>query len=325
MRSVPLRCEPPDLDLDSPRGAGVYAQFLLAGLEHEGQFELTRDRNAALLSLDGRFRGNGGRPSLTALIDLSHIFARRNMSPRQWLRRNLSVAFAARRSSALVVPSEAVEHGLRRYLGVDPSRIVVVEPRARPAFKRLGRLEVTSLRRELGLAAPYVIFVGTKSGRKNLPTLQRAFMAAAGGLEPRPQLILAGEGKSGLDGVREMGFIPLTQLPGLLSGALAYVNPSFWEGSSIGAEEAMACGTPALVSARGALPKAVEGGGLALDPEAEGDWVEALSALFRTPSLRSELSLGALGRSLALRAQAPDWSRVGQLLGALPEPAAEAG
>ncbi|KKQ85689.1 MAG: Group 1 glycosyl transferase [Candidatus Woesebacteria bacterium GW2011_GWB1_38_8] len=53
---------------------------------------------------------------------------------------------------------------------------------------------------------------------------------------------------------------------GLLKGATAYVLPSFWEGFGMDVLDALACGTPVVVSKAGSLPEVAGDAGIYIDP-----------------------------------------------------------
>lgn len=57
--------------------------------------------------------------------------------------------------------------------------------------------------------------------------------------------------------IRMLGYLPTEEVVALMSGALAYVQSSQYEGFGLPVVEAMACGAPVLVTDRGALPEIV--------------------------------------------------------------------
>jgi glycosyltransferase involved in cell wall biosynthesis len=79
----------------------------------------------------------------------------------------------------------------------------------------------------------------------------------AGGADPRftPRL-QAQVAELGLaDRVKFLGYVPYGDLPKLINQALAFVFPSQWEGFGLPVLEAMACGTPVITTAAGAIPE----------------------------------------------------------------------
>jgi glycosyltransferase involved in cell wall biosynthesis len=61
------------------------------------------------------------------------------------------------------------------------------------------------------------------------------------------------------------GFVDEEDKPALLRGAKVFVSPSFWEGFGIHILEAMACGTPAVVSRVASIPEVAGGAGIYVD------------------------------------------------------------
>jgi glycosyltransferase involved in cell wall biosynthesis len=303
-----LSCDLSRLDMKRPSGAAVYAGYILDQLAAGGQVRLQegsragRRRPDLTLNVDGRFRPGRGERVVTVVLDLGHLYARQAYSPLEWMRQNWRVASAARRSHHLLVASAAVQGGLETYLKVPTGRITVFAPLPRPEFKRPPRAEFDELRRRLGLPDRYFVFVGARSRRKNLRFLGESVRAATG--VEGAVLVLAGPGRGGTPGARDLGYVALQDLPGLIAGALAWVNPSHYEGSSIGALEAMACGTPVLVSATGAQARDVGLSGLVLPPGDIRAWAEALTAVAGDRNLRGRLSAAGLRRVAELRASA---------------------
>lgn len=260
-----------------------------------------------ILSLDGRFRAGRGQRTVTAILDLGHLVERSGYGAGEWLAQNWRVASAARRSHHLLAPSKAVAFGLDRYLRTPASRVTVLAPLPRPCFRRPAREQVAELRRDLGLPERYFLFVGSRKRRKNLGLLDAAWRAAAPSMGPDVDLVLAGPGAGGMPGARDLGEVPLERLPALLAGAIAWLNPSLYEGTALGAQEAMACGTPPIVSGTGAQAHAVATAGLVLDPHDAREWAEAMVAMAAHAQLRARLASSALKAAAELRESPPKW------------------
>lgn len=300
-----VSCDLSRLQMERPVGAAVYASYVVERLLETGEVRLVGDaeiRHAdAILNLDGRFRSGRGQPVVSAVLDLGHLFARQAYRPLEWMLQNWRVASMARRSDHLLVPSGPVRSALERYLGVRPERVTVLESLPAPAFSRPRRAEVEQLGRRLRLPDRYFLFVGVRSRRKNLPLLAAA-RKLAGDSMGAAGLVLAGPGRLTLPDSVDLGYVPAPDLPTLLGGALAWLNPSHYEGSTIGALEAMACGTPALVAATGAQAHGVGMNGMVLPPDDATEWSKALVEVATDPASRGLMSAAGLRRIAELKA-----------------------
>jgi glycosyltransferase involved in cell wall biosynthesis len=308
--------------MERPVGPAVYASFVLDLLARSGEVDVVDGSGVGdadvILSLDGRFRAGRGQRTVTAVLDLGHLLERRGYGAGEWLAQHWRVASAVRRSDHLLAPSEAVAFGLERYLRTPAARVTVLAPQPRPCFRRPPRERVDELRRTLGLPPRYFLFVGSRARRKNLALLAEAWRRAEASLGTGTGLVLAGPGVAGgVPGARDLGWVPLERLPALLAGAVAWVGPSLYEGSAIGAQEAMACGTPPLVAGTGAQARAVGTAGLVLDPHDADEWAAALVAVAGDEGLRARLAASSLKAAAELREAAPRWERArSALLGA---------
>ena len=96
--------------------------------------------------------------------------------------------------------------------------------------------------------------------------------------------------------VRFLGPVPEKDLPPLYSGAAVFVFPSLYEGFGLPVLEAMACGTPVITFAHGALSKIVAHGetGLLVPPGDERALAAAMVELLNDRE-RSQ-RLGVAGR-----------------------------
>ena len=156
----------------------------------------------------------------------------------------------ARRALRVLAPSHFARQELIDLLGLDPGRIAVVPGGRDERFEPAADGE--RARRELGLGdRRYVLTVGSQTARKNLEALALAARAlAAEGIDllavggTRPQF----RDESPGGGLRRLGAVDDALLPGLYAGAEAFVLPSRYEGFGLPPLEALACGTPVVVS-----------------------------------------------------------------------------
>jgi glycosyltransferase involved in cell wall biosynthesis len=154
-------------------------------------------------------------------------------------------------------------------------------------------------RRGLALERPYVLCVASHTARKHLAALVPAARAlAADGVAivvaggHRPQF----ERETGLADLRLLGHVDDALLPGLYAGAEAFALPSRYEGFGLTVLEAMACGTPVVAAAAGALPEICSGAAIMADPDGEA-FAAALTGLLRDAGERERLRTAGLARA----------------------------
>jgi glycosyltransferase involved in cell wall biosynthesis len=115
--------------------------------------------------------------------------------------------------------------------------------------------------------------------------------------------------------VRIVGRVPTEALVGLYRRATLVAVPSRFEGFGLPAAEAMACGTPVVATAAGALPEVigVGGGGVLVPPDRPEALAKGMATLLEQPGARAEL--GARGRDRVVAAYA--WPRVAEATAAV--------
>jgi glycosyltransferase involved in cell wall biosynthesis len=177
-------------------------------------------------------------------------------------------------------------------LRVPEDRIVVAYPGIDPRFHPDGE------RAELG--GPYILTVSTLEPRKNLPALLASFRELR---RRRPELTLAIAGASGwekspleAEGVRLLGFVPDEELARLYRGAAALAFPSRFEGFGIPVVEALASGTPAVVSSHDSLDEASGDAALRADPDDTEAFADALEQALEPPAGTRERGLAHAAR-----------------------------
>ena len=231
-------------------------------------------------------------PAIITIHDL--IFLRYPQAFRPARRRYLSAMtrWSARHAAHIITVSEATRRDTIRLLGVPPDHVTTVHNGVGEQFKPLADTELAGFRRAKGLSGRVVLFVGTLEPRKNLTVLLNAFAAliAEPGFEDVTLYIGGSKGwyydevfataeSLGLAQSRRvvfLGRVPDDELPLWYNIASVFVYPSLYEGFGLPALEAMACGSPVLVSNTSSFPEVIGDAGLLLDPGQVRPWVEGL-------------------------------------------------
>lgn len=224
------------------------------------------------------------------------------------LRGRLAHWVARTRAERVITVSGHARGDLVGRLGVPAGKVRVIPEAADPGFLGpVGADRRAAARSRLGLARPYVFYVGGWEGRKNLPFLVRAFAAA--GLEG-VELVLAG-GRDGQraalagladglgvgDRLRLLGWVEDDDLPALYAEALCFAYPSEYEGFGLQLCEAMAVGCPVLAARATCLPEVLGVGGETFDLETPDGLADLLRRVATGPGFRDELARRARGRS----------------------------
>lgn len=186
----------------------------------------------------------------------------------------------ARRAELVLVPSAQVAAEMA---AVAPgTRVAVVRTALDRRFGPSPPADVDGARRRWGLERPYVVHVGWPDPRKDVVTAVAAHLEAVRThphdlvLVGRPHATFAPVRVPEIESVRVLGYVADDDLPALLTGAAALVFPSLYEGFGLPPAEAMACGTPALVSDLPALRESTWGRARYLACGDVRAWTEAL-------------------------------------------------
>jgi glycosyltransferase involved in cell wall biosynthesis len=155
------------------------------------------------------------------------------------------------------------------------------------------------------LPQKYVLFVGTLEPRKNLQGLLRAWSEIKDEFN-KTYLVIAGSPgtvfeplrlTAALERVLFLGYVDDANLPGLYAGATAFVLPSIEEGFGLPALEAMACGTPVIVSDGGAMPETVGSSAMIFRLSDPGSLTTALRRCLEDEQMRSDMKEKGLARA----------------------------
>jgi glycosyltransferase involved in cell wall biosynthesis len=240
-----------------------------------------------------------------------------------------------RDAAAIVVGTEAVAKIVRRLLKVRRDRIHVVPLAPREAYAfwarasgpeadsggRTGRrtADPRGERERLGLPERYVVYSGRYDARQDIGTLLRALASLAADDRPAdlpsdapwpPRVLFAGaspDDRAALaraavrEGVGEaLAYAPRlddTRLATLVRGARAILLPTVSDSAGLQAIEAIACGTPVVASAVGALPEIVGAAGILVEPRDPSRLASALATAYADDRVHGQLATTARERA----------------------------
>lgn len=198
--------------------------------------------------------------SVVTIHDLGYLHEPDAHPPRQRLMLDKTTRWNAK-AAGIIAISETTKADLIEQYQVDPDRIRVIHHGVNPRFQSASPEATASLRQRLRLPDSFVLAVGTVQPRKNLGRLAEAVASIE-------NLHLVTAGKPGwmadqvFSAIRshlgdgrwiDLGYVPDSDLPTLLTAADVVALVSTYEGFGMPVIEAMACGTPVLVSDTPAL------------------------------------------------------------------------
>jgi glycosyltransferase involved in cell wall biosynthesis len=223
-------------------------------------------------------------------------------------------------ASHIIAISETTKRDLVQHYDVSPAKISVAPHGVSDRFRRPTGAEIAEVRARLNLPEQFILGVGTIQPRKNYAGLARIIARMRADELPR-KLVLAGKPGWMSDQVLEqigridqhgdvivLGYVDDRDLPALYAAAEVVAFPSHYEGFGLPALEAMRCGTPVVVSNRGALPEVVGAAGLVVDPDDEEAFADELMMLASDSELRHIYSVRGLEHAAQFT-----WERTAQL------------
>jgi glycosyltransferase involved in cell wall biosynthesis len=198
-----------------------------------------------------------------------------------------------------LVDSQATKADLVTHYHTPPEKITVAYPGTDEALTPVRDLAaVEAVKARYGVAGDYFLYLGTLQPRKNLSRIITAFAT----LLSEATLVLAGKRgwlyddlfaqvrRLGLEGrVLFPGYVPDEDKAALLSGALAFVFPSLYEGFGLPVLEAQACGCPVITGTTSSLPEVTGDAALLVDPTDHVALAAAMERIVAEATLRQTL------------------------------------
>jgi glycosyltransferase involved in cell wall biosynthesis len=179
-----------------------------------------------------------------------------------------------KRTDKILTVSESAKKEIQQYLDQPDDRVTVVGNAVnQEEFFPRSYDEVLKVREKYGLGENYFLYLGNIEPRKNLTTLVTAYGSQSDLRESTELFLVGGDGwlnddiYSAIDDARKRGYkiiknksyVPDKDIPALMTGAQALVQPSWHEGFGLAVIQALACGTPSICSDIPGLRNAIAG------------------------------------------------------------------
>ena len=193
----------------------------------------------------------------------------------------------------IITDSQSSKNDIVKHLGVPEDKITVIYLAANPKLQPLTKEVWQKYQRKLHLPKNYLLYVGDINYNKNLPQLiktlkflPRDIKLVCVGNNFHPQdipewqvienQIALSDVSSRIKFIEDIVSDDPEELAAIYQGALAYIQPSLYEGFGLPILEAMQCQTPVICGKNSSLIEITGGKSLLVDEEKAEDFAQAV-------------------------------------------------
>ncbi|NLV72292.1 MAG: glycosyltransferase family 4 protein [Actinobacteria bacterium] len=248
---------------------------------------------------------------VSTMHDVTPFLYPRSVPATLRLRYRRQLSETLHQSRRVITVSKILFSTLSIYARVDPAKVRVIHNGVAERFSpQMDGAILAAVRRRYSLPERFAFWAGDFRPEKNVRFLLDAWSRLGRRLAELPTLVLAGAHKleyrqlrdevqrrSLQDKVLFPGFIGDEDLPAVYSAAEIFVFPSLAEGFGLPPLEAMACGTPCVVSNSSSLPEVTGSAALLFDPTCLEAFENCVARVLTEPDLRATLREEGLRRA----------------------------
>ena len=221
---------------------------------------------------------------------------------------NIAWPLCLKQVTHVVADSERSKRDIVKFYNVPEEKITVIYPYILLRLPQISEEILITIKARYHLIEPYILHVSAPYKRKNIIALLEAFRILKKKKIPHKLVLVGPKGWAiqelysavrKLDLSKEvifLGFVPEIDLPLIYKAADVFVFPSLYEGFGYPPLEAMACGTPVVVSGTSSLPEVVGDAGLFVDPLNPEDIAGKILKVISSPDLAERLRKAGLKR-----------------------------
>jgi glycosyltransferase involved in cell wall biosynthesis len=250
-------------------------------------------------------------PLVSTIHDVTPLLYPRSLQPLLRMRYKRQLGRTLEEARRIITVSQISFSALSAYSRVDPAKVRVIHNGVSGRFRPQTDPEaLLAVRHRYALPDRFVFWVGDFRPEKNLHFLIQAWTRLRDKLPEPLALVLAGAQtgeyrtlrrevrRRGLEeSVLFPGFIRDDDLPTVYSAATVFVFPSLYEGFGLPPLEAMACGTPCVVSNSSSLPEVTGSAALLFNPTSLDSFEDCMVRVLTYPELYEALRQDGLRQS----------------------------
>jgi glycosyltransferase involved in cell wall biosynthesis len=243
---------------------------------------------------------------ITFVYDMAYKSCPETVRKRTKYLLDITLRKSCKRADKIITISEFSKNEIIRYLDIAEDKIVVMPCGVDFSLYHpdYTNEEVQNVNEKYNINGKYLLYLGTLEPRKNIIRLIQAYAQLKTEIPNTPRLVLAGKKGWMYDSIFELvkelnleeeiiftGYIEIKDAPVLMKGAVLFLFPSLYEGFGMPPLEAMACGTPVLVSNVSSLPEVVGDAGILVDPFSVNSIRQGIENLLNDKNKRDKLAL----------------------------------
>lgn len=211
------------------------------------------------------------------------------------------IPYLLNKADVITVSSKNTINDIKDNYGLESKLKLVYLGYDKEIFNKQSIDRDTEVLNKYGISPGYLFNVSYITPKKNIELIFEALAdLKSQGIEP--QFVIAGKRGFGADEifrkaeelnvssqVKEIGFVPDEDLASLYRSAKLFLFPSLYEGFGLPVLEAMACGTPSLVSNTGSLDEIVSQEKMKTNPDNPKEWAKRIFEFLSDESVYNSL------------------------------------
>lgn len=247
-------------------------------------------------------------PKVVSIMDLSYIHYPELFLSNDLYKLKNWTEYGVKNSKKIITISEFTKSEIIKYYRVKKENITVAYPSIAERYQKISESKDkinnnSDLINKYKIKNEYILYIGTLQPRKNISRLIGAYYELLKKTTNK-KINLVIVGKKGwlydemFEKVKSLGlqenvifldFIPDEDMSEIYRNAKCFILPSLYEGFGIPVIEAMACGTPTVISNTSSLPEVGGNASMYIDPESRESITNGLiKAISLTQTQRQE-------------------------------------